>query len=259
MPFLKASPLCKRAVSPGGDISAVTQEDVEEHTIEKERGRDAATVGGACAPTVGASLPASSSNGLGHHGEPARSEQATEGRPTEEEHDVQEENEERVPVTIVRAPRTPSQSERKFHEASHLPHAEWCENCVRGRGRNKPHKSRSKRTPPRFSFDATEYPWGNQMTHGPSEEEKVPRVSLDDFLLGAGQVRRITRNAADKMSTKQLKRNLRTAKLPINGTREELVARYDKFVRGTLAEEGMSPRLRAKTTKEELRTTQPSL
>ena len=42
------------------------------------------------------------------------------------------------------------------------------------------------------------------------------------------------------MSTKQLKRKLKTAGLPIKGNREELVSRYDKFIRDTLAEEGMS-------------------
>ena len=113
MPFLKASFPHKEAVSPAGDLSAATQETDGEDAIEEERGEGAATVGGACAPTVGASLPASSSNGLGHHGEPARPEHATEGRPIEEEREVQDEDEERVPAKLVCAPRTPSQSERE--------------------------------------------------------------------------------------------------------------------------------------------------
>ena len=66
------------------------------------------------------------------------------------------------------------------------------------------------------------------------------KISLDYFFLGADQVRRITRNAADKMSTKQLKRNLKAARLPTRGNRDELRSRYDKFIRDTLAEEGMS-------------------
>ena len=33
---------------------------------------------------------------------------------------------------------------------------------------------------------------------------------------------------------------METAKLPSNGSREELISRYDKFIRDTLAEEGMS-------------------
>ena len=56
------------------------------------------------------------------------------------------------------------------------------------------------------------------------EEMKVPKISLDDFFLGADQVKRITRNQAAKMPTKQLRRNLKTAKLPTNGTRDEMVA-----------------------------------
>ena len=64
--------------------------------------------------------------------------------------------------------------------------------------------------------------------------------SVHDFFVGAHQVRRITRNSADKMSTKQLKRNLKTANLPTSGSREELIARYDKFIRDTLVAEGMS-------------------
>ena len=39
---------------------------------------------------------------------------------------------------VVRAPKCPTQAERDAHEALHIPHADWCEVCVRGRGRNKP-------------------------------------------------------------------------------------------------------------------------
>ena len=145
-----------------------------------------------------------------------------------------------TPAKIVRAPRTPSQSERELHEAVHLPHAEWCEYCVRGRGRNKAHKSRNKRKPSQTSMDIVEYPWENEVKNSQGEEDKVPKVSLDYFFLGSDQIKRITRNSAAKMSTKQLKRNLKTAKLPVNGSREELVSRDDKFARDTLAEEGMS-------------------
>ena len=41
---------------------------------------------------------------------------------------------------VVRVPRTPTEKEREEHEATHLPHAEWCEFCMRGRGRNKAHR-----------------------------------------------------------------------------------------------------------------------
>ena len=45
---------------------------------------------------------------------------------------------------VVRVPRTPTQEEMDVHSATHLPHAEWCEFCMAGRGRNKPHKKRKE-------------------------------------------------------------------------------------------------------------------
>ena len=65
-----------------------------------------------------------------------------------------------------------------------------------------------------MSTDVTEYPWEGQVRDKSEEEKGVPMISLDYFFLGADQVRRITRNSADTMPTKQLRRNLRTAKLP---------------------------------------------
>ena len=72
-----------------------------------------------------------------------------------------------------------------------------------------------------MSTDVTEYPWEGQVKNNPEEEATVPNISLDYFFLGADQVERITRNSAQNMSTQQLRRNLKTAKLPANGTREE--------------------------------------
>ena len=43
---------------------------------------------------------------------------------------------------VVRVPRIPTQKERDEHEATHLPHADWCEFRMKGRGRNKPHYRR---------------------------------------------------------------------------------------------------------------------
>ena len=45
---------------------------------------------------------------------------------------------------VVRVPRSPTQAEIDAHSATHLPHAEWCEFCKAGRGRNKPHAKRKK-------------------------------------------------------------------------------------------------------------------
>ena len=37
-------------------------------------------------------------------------------------------------------PEPPSQVERELHELTHLPYAPWCESCVRGRGKDLPHR-----------------------------------------------------------------------------------------------------------------------
>ena len=126
-----------------GNIAAVAQEEKEEQATEGRREGETPTGGGACASPVGDS-PASSSNGLGHHGEPAEPASKKDEEPQDgDEHGAEEEKQDGTPARLLRAPRTPSQSERELHEAVHLPHAEWCEYCVRGRGRNKSHKHRS--------------------------------------------------------------------------------------------------------------------
>ena len=45
---------------------------------------------------------------------------------------------------VIQAPQAPSQKEREEHEATHCPYKSWCAHCVRGRGRNKPHKQPGK-------------------------------------------------------------------------------------------------------------------
>ena len=73
---------------------------------------------------------------MSHHGDPE----------DEEEVIVVEEPErkEPPPVKVIRAPRMPTQAEIDAHVAAHLPHADWCEICVKGRGRNPPHRRKNK-------------------------------------------------------------------------------------------------------------------
>ena len=78
VPFLEACFPSKEAVSPGGGINAATRSDQEEGMTEEEIDGGTPEVGSACAPLSGAAPSASSSNGLGHHGEPAAPEE--EGR-----------------------------------------------------------------------------------------------------------------------------------------------------------------------------------
>ncbi len=38
------------------------------------------------------------------------------------------------------SPQTPSQQEVDAHELTHLPFRNWCRHCMRGRGKDMPHK-----------------------------------------------------------------------------------------------------------------------
>ena len=69
-------------------------------------------------------------DGLGHSGEPEEEEVIVVEEPKDEEPGPR----------VVRVPRTPTQKEIDAHNASHLPHEEWCEFCMSGRARNKPHR-----------------------------------------------------------------------------------------------------------------------
>ena len=61
------------------------------------------------------------------------------------------------------APREPTAAERLRHEATPVPYRAWCQQCVRGRGRCKPH------------FRKTE----------PNAENASPKLSMDYFFLGS--------------------------------------------------------------------------
>ena len=101
-----------------------------------------------------------SDNSLSHHGDTAikvesRQEQdkesttsRTEGEEREakkDEEDYQDKDEEEAQEPVTRrAPKGPTKEEREKHEATHLPFREWCHHCIRGRGRNRPHKSKTE-------------------------------------------------------------------------------------------------------------------
>ena len=46
---------------------------------------------------------------------------------------------------VLKAPRAPTQREIDAHMATHLPHAAWCDICMKGRGRNTPHRRNPRR------------------------------------------------------------------------------------------------------------------
>ena len=68
-----------------------------------------------------------------------------------------------VPVKARKAPNEPIEMERLQYEAAHLPYRSWCQHCVRGRGRTKPHHRKMDADP----------------------ENAVPRISMDLFFLGS--------------------------------------------------------------------------
>ena len=69
---------------------------------------------------------------------------------------------EEVMVKARRPPQEPSEAERLRHEATRIPYRSWCQECVRGRGRCKPHYRRIESDP----------------------ANAVPKISMDYFFLG---------------------------------------------------------------------------
>ena len=64
------------------------------------------------------------------------------------ERELMEREEVEPPVAIeVPAPDEPTSDERRHHGLTHLPYQPWCNICVRARGRENRHVSRSKNQP----------------------------------------------------------------------------------------------------------------
>ena len=76
--------------------------------------------------------------------------------------DMEEDVQEEVKVQVRRALKEPTREERMRHEATHLPYRSWCPTCVRGRGRNAPHRRVVER-----------------------EHDGVPKMCMDYFFLGS--------------------------------------------------------------------------
>ena len=69
-------------------------------------------------------------SGLSHDGDPEV--EVIEEGDSEEEEAVQ------ARPRVLKAPKAPTQREIDEHMATHLPHAAWCDICMKGRGRNTP-------------------------------------------------------------------------------------------------------------------------
>ena len=61
-------------------------------------------------------------------------------RDAEEKEEETETGGEERGVARMLDPRQPSEEERRTHNLTHLPYRNWCEHCVKGRGREADHK-----------------------------------------------------------------------------------------------------------------------
>ena len=104
-----------------------------------------------------------------------------------------EEEEGRTPK-VRRRPKQPSKKEIEEHEATHIPFRSWCRHCLRGRGRNKPHRAQgpaqkedADTVVPRIQFD---YHFMSQEEERASKNPlltMVDDVSGNVFVHAAGQ------------------------------------------------------------------------
>ena len=93
-------------------------------------------------------------------GENAECEVCSDGE--ERGFSVEIEGEEGRAAVGIRAPQKVTNAEREEHERTPTPYRAWCPYCVKGRGRNTPHR----------------------LNKGDDDEElKVPRVSMDYFFM----------------------------------------------------------------------------
>ena len=158
-------------------------------------------------------------DGLSHSGEPEEEEVIVI-----EEPDAPRES----GLPVVRVPRTPTQKEIDAHEAIHLPHEDWCEFYMSGRGRNKAHRKKKR-------FCAAESDEVESEAGGiPSEplaedtplDSPVPRICMDYFYV-SGRPKGSHRGAKG-MSTKELQKKLAEMGKSNLGQRNVLVKGYEK-------------------------------
>ena len=154
------------------------------------------------------------------------------GGPDEEEVIVIEEPESVGPgPRVVRVPRTPTQKEIDAHNVTHLPHEEWCEFCMSGRARNKPHRSKGRTRSDRDGgevgdLDASDAPSGSDAEELP-KPGPVPRICMDYFYVSSGGG---SKRGAHGMTTKELQKRLRELGRFAEGQRNVLIKRYEKYV-----------------------------
>ena len=140
---------------------------------------------------------------------------------------------------VARVPREPTHKYIDAHEATHLPHEEWCEFCMAGRGRNRHHRRKRSEVgqeEPEYTLSdprgAGQAPQTVGASDGPSAESApqsgpVPRVCMDYFYVSsrpAGPT-----GGAQGMTTKELQKRLRELGKSTLGPRDVLMKRYQMY------------------------------
>ena len=78
-----------------------------------------------------------------------------------------EEGEEAEERRGLRAPLKVSKEQRNAHDMTHTPYRAWCRPCLRARGRNAPHRTRTEE----------------------QRERQVPKVSMDYYFMSQADVK----------------------------------------------------------------------
>ncbi|CAE7429174.1 unnamed protein product [Symbiodinium sp. CCMP2456] len=87
-------------------------------------------------------------------------------RPKAGENEQETEDKNAVKPKGVKTPNEPSENERRLHELTHLPYRDWCEHCVRSKGRQNHAVKKNDRQPViqiDFSFLSTDVQTGYAM------------------------------------------------------------------------------------------------
>ena len=148
------------AVRPS--LNVTTQEETNENSLS-HHGETAMDVEGRNEQERSDKRAEQSSSSTGKSLSKTESEQ---GEEREDEDAADKDEEEAQEPATRKAPKGSTKEEKEKHEATHLPFREWCQHCVRGRGRNKPHKKK---------------------TEEEEEENKVTRISMDYFFMSQAE------------------------------------------------------------------------
>ena len=113
----------------------------------------------------------------------------------EKEEETETGGEERGVVKML-DPRQPSEEERRTHNMTHLPYRNWCEHCVKGRGREADHKQ--LKSQPEVGGRGLHELHFDYMFMGPEDK---PRETLTILVVKERRTKMLTATAIPSKST----------------------------------------------------------